>query len=168
MAAQPSTIAIKLRRIREAYLKQLPTQLDVIRETLLVIDPKTPSMADLENLHRRLHTLKGASASFGLGKVAAVADTGEHLVKAALAGQPADAAWRRQIEVHLAKLQEEIAAIDEQSQETDLGVKKMLAAAERSQSDSEKKIVFLCEDDPYQRQSFATQIGCFGFDVKVT
>ena len=165
MATQPSTIAIKLKRIREAYLKQLPGQLDVIRETLLVLDPTAPSMDDLEDLHRRLHTLKGASASFGLGKVAAVADAGERLAKAALTGQPADAAWRSQIEAHLAKLQEEIAAVDGQSQETDLGVKEMLAAAERSRSDSERKIVFLCEDDPFQRQSFATQIGCFGLEV---
>ncbi len=164
MAAQPSTIAIKLRRIREAYLKQLPAQLEVIRETLLVMDPKKPSAEDLADLHRRLHTLKGASASFGLGKVAAVADAGEQLAKGAAAGAAADAAWRRQMEAHLAKLTEEVAAVD-QSQEAELRVKEVLDAAERSQSGSEKKIVFLCEDDPFQRQSFATQIGCFGFEV---
>ena len=164
MATPPSTVAIKLKRIREAYLKQLPTQLQVIRETLLVLDPKSPSNADLEDLHRRLHTLKGASASFGLSKVAAVADAGEQLAKGTLQGQPADAAWRRQMEAHVAKLAEEVAAAD-QSQEIDLKVNQMLAAAERSKSDSERKIVFLCEDDPFQRQSIATQIGCFGFEV---
>jgi diguanylate cyclase (GGDEF)-like protein len=166
MSAQPSTIAIKLKRIREAYLKQLPTQLEVIRETLVVIDRNKPAQADLEDLHRRIHTLKGASASFGLNKVAAIADVAESLAKGVLAGEAADGAWRRQMEGHFAKLAEQIAAAD-QSQETDLKVQEMLAAAEMSKnrSDSEKKMIFLCEDDPFQRQSFATQIGCFGFEV---
>lgn len=165
MSAQPSTIAIKLRRIREAYLKQLPAQLEVIRETFFVLESNNPAPADLEDLHRRLHTLKGASASFGLVRVSAVADAGEHLAKGALAGAAApDAAWRRQMAGVLADLEEEIAAIDP-SQDTDPKVQELLAAAQRSKSDSERKMVFLCEDDPFQRQSIATQIGCFGFEV---
>ena len=163
MAIQPSTVAIKLKRIREAYLKQLPAQLEVIRATLLVLDEKRPAASDLEDLHRLLHTIKGSSASFGVGKIAAVADAGEQLAKAALQGAAADASWRRQMEAHLDKLAQEVAAID-QGVEADLGVKHMLAAAERSQNEGER-IVFLCEDDPFQRQSFATQIGCFGFEV---
>ena len=47
MAIQPSTVAIKLKRIREAYLKQLPAQLEVIRATLLVLDEKRPAASDL-------------------------------------------------------------------------------------------------------------------------
>jgi diguanylate cyclase (GGDEF)-like protein len=164
MAALPTnTIAIKLKRIREAYLKQLPSQLQVICETLQVMDA-TPSAEDLEDLHRRLHTLKGASASFGLSRIAAVAETGERLAKEALKGAPTDAAWRKQIEALLAKLDEEVAVVD-QSAEDDLRVKEVLAAAERSRGGVDHKIVFLCEDDPFQRQSFATQIGCFGFEV---
>ena len=164
MSAQPNTIAIKLKRIREAFLKQLPAQLEVIRETLLVVDRNSPAMADLEDLHRRIHTLRGASASFGLKKVAAVAEVAESLAKGVLTGEKADAAWRSRLEAHLAKLAEEVVAVDT-STETDLKVQEMLDAAERSKSDSENKIVFLCEDDPFQRQSFATQIGCFGFEV---
>jgi len=166
MAALPtSTIAIKLKRIREAYLKQLPSQLQVIRETLQVMDA-VPTPADLEDLHRRLHTLKGASASFGLSRIAALAETGEQLAKGALQGEPAGAAWKKQIEALLPKLEEELSVVDHAPEE-DLRVKQLLAAAERSRggSDSEHKIVFLCEDDPFQRQSFATQIGCFGFEV---
>lgn len=164
MAAQPNTIAIKLKRIREAYLRQLPSQLQVIRETLLVLDPKKPAAADLEDLHRRLHTLKGASASFGFNRIAALADAGEQLAKGAMEGGTADAAWRRQLETQLTRLEEETAAVALEGEE-DLRVKEVLAAAKRSCSDRDRKIVFLCEDDPFQRQSFATQIGCFGFEV---
>ena len=165
MSTQPSMLAIKLKRIREAYLKQLPAQLEAIRDSLFVLDGKNPARADLEDLHRRLHTLKGASASFGLSKLSAVADAGEHLAQAALAGEAApDASWRQRMEGHLAKLLEEIEGIDPH-RETDLKFQEFLSAAERSKGDSEMKTIFLCEDDPYQRQFIATQIGCFGFEV---
>jgi DNA-binding response OmpR family regulator len=68
------------------------------------------------------------------------------------------------MEKHLDRLAEEIAAVDV-SQESDHRVQEMLAASGRGKSASERKIVFLCEDDPFQRQSIATQIGCFGFEV---
>jgi diguanylate cyclase (GGDEF)-like protein len=40
-----------------------------------------------------------------------------------------------------------------------------LAIAADAVTERERKLVYLCEDDSYQRLTMATQIGCFGFEV---
>lgn len=156
--------ASSLKRIRTSYIKQLPSQLEKIRTAWAAFDARNPGQAELKELHRCIHTLRGSSVSFGLGKVSFAAALAEKMTKEALlTGEAQDSAWSRQLEEHFAQMEREVAAIDA-SQDLNLHGIELVAAAEGIQA-KEMKTIYLCEDDFFQRQTLATQIGCFGFQV---
>ncbi len=64
---------------------------------------------------------------------------------------------------HFVRMEHEISVIDPtQGMESQI---QELAIAAGEISERERKLVYLCEDDSYQRLTLATQIGCFGFEV---
>lgn len=164
MSAEVMTAANKLKRIREAYIKQLPAQLEVIRKAYSDVVQSSCAITELETLHRSIHTLKGACASFGLKTVSTVAAGGELLAKEAInLDTPPDSVWHQKIKECLATLAEATTKID-LSQTIDTRAIELVAAAEIS-SGRDQKVIYLCEDDSYQRLSLSTQIECFGFKV---
>jgi diguanylate cyclase (GGDEF)-like protein len=164
MSSPALSAAGRLKRIRESYIKQLPAQLEKILAAYAAYRSENPDQAKLQELHRFIHTLRGSSVSFGLSQVSAAAALAEKSAKEALlTGEPHDSGWYRQMEQCLAQMECEVAAIDA-SQETSLQGMELIAAAETSQG-KEMKTIYLCEDDFFQRQTLATQIGCFGFQV---
>jgi diguanylate cyclase (GGDEF)-like protein len=60
-------------------------------------------------------------------------------------------------------MEHEISAIDP-AQGMESQIHELATAVEQT-SERERKIVYLCEDDSFQRLTLATQIGCFGFEV---
>lgn len=164
MRTQVLSAANKLKKIREAYLKQLPAQFETIRTTYTELVQQFQAET-LELLHRRVHTLRGSSASFGLTRLSAAMARGERLLKEAL--QPdhtMDEAWHQQWRECFARIELELpqpespAAIDTRAVE-------LVTAGNLDDSEREQKLVYLCEDDTYQRLTLATQIECFGFRV---
>ncbi|MEI6213614.1 MAG: diguanylate cyclase [Desulfuromonadales bacterium] len=159
-----TAIEAKLKKIREAYIKQLPVQLEAIQDSysrLLAGDSHEPL---LEDLHRRIHTMKGASASFRLSALSSVATAGELLAKEAMQGTiSADNFWHHNMLELFNRMGQEISAIDP-VEGSGFQFHEMAMAAGKI-SERERKIVYLCEDDPCHRMSLATQIGCFGFEV---
>ena len=124
------TAASRLKRIRTSYIKQLPSQLEKIRTAYAVFDAGNPGQAELKELHRCIHTLRGSSVSFGLGKVSFAAALAEKMTKEALlTGEAQDSAWSRQLEEQFAQMEREVAAIDA-SQEMSLHGMELIAAAE--------------------------------------
>jgi diguanylate cyclase (GGDEF)-like protein len=164
LSAQPAIVAAKLKNIREAYIKQLPSQFEGIRAAYSEFVQGEQGGATLELLHRRIHTMKGASASFRLSMLSAEATAGMHLVKEALqTPTPPDRHWHKRMQEFFVRMEREISSIDP-AQGMELQIQELAIAAEES-TEKERKVVYLCEDDSYQRMSMATQIGCFGFDV---
>ncbi len=94
MSANTAVVAAKLKKIREAYIKQLPVQLEGNRAAYKAFVQGDQGDAPLEELHRRIHTMKGACASFRLSLLNAVATTAEHLAKEALQTAPTVAGIR--------------------------------------------------------------------------
>ena len=161
MNNQPLTVAEKLNRIREAYLKQLPAQVEGINSAY---DDFVHGKGTLEDLHRRIHTLKGAGASFGLSRLSAAAATGEDLAKQALQNDsPVNREWHLRMRGCLTRLGQE-AAGGEAAPELEFRTGELEAPGENA-GGRKRKVVYLCEDDPFLRPSLATQIGCFGFEV---
>lgn len=161
---KPGAVAIKLQKIREAYIKQLPTQLEGIRASYAELVLGDQGNKPLEDLHRRIHTLKGACASFRLSMLSSVAAVGEQLAKEALqAASPLDRYWHQSMQEQFARMEHEISIIDP-LQGMELQIQELAIAAEEV-TEREQKLVYLCEDDSYQRLTLATQIGCFGFEV---
>ncbi|HEX9079274.1 MAG TPA: response regulator, partial [Desulfuromonadaceae bacterium] len=164
MGVKATLVATKLKKLREAFIRQLPSQLDVIRDAYAALGQGTPSKEALDELHRCLHTLRGSSANFGLDALSAIAAEGELLTKKAKKGETdPEVPWRPVLEEQIARMAREVSHIDA-SQVMDLQALEIVAAAETFQV-NERKVVYLCEDDSFQRLNLATQIGCFGFEV---
>ncbi len=164
MSAQTAAVAAKLKKIRESYIKQLPAQLEGIRASYSEFVQGEQESALLENLHRRIHTMKGACASFRLSMLSSVATSGEHLAQEALqAAAPTDRHWHQKMQELFSRMEHEISTIDPmQGMESQL---QELATAAGDTTDRIRKLVYLCDDDSFQRLTLATQIGCFGFEV---
>ncbi|HBA70931.1 MAG: hypothetical protein A2X82_00855 [Geobacteraceae bacterium GWC2_55_20] len=164
MSTQIVSAATRLKKIREAYAKQLPVQLEGIRKSYDEFVAGGVWGERLEDLHRRIHTMKGASASFGLSMLSAAAAAGENLAKEALQTiTPTDKNWHLQMQECFSQIDREIARIDPE-QGMELQIQELTVASDAS-ADKEQKVVYLCEDDSFQRLALATQIGCFGFEV---
>ncbi|MFP5223152.1 MAG: response regulator [Acidobacteriota bacterium] len=159
-----SSAPSKLQKLREAFIKQLPNQLAAIRIRFDALDKDNPSPKDLEDFHRAVHTIKGSSAAFGLKELSATAEVGELLAKEAVAGRvDAMPEWREMMAAHLHSMSQAIERVD---CGCDMGFVTLdVAAAETIHSGADRKVVYLCEDDPLQLSSLVTQIGCFGFEV---
>lgn len=164
MSTQPEAVAAKLKKIREAYIKQLPVQMEGIRASYATFVLGEQGGAPLEDLHRRIHTMKGACATFRLSMLSSMATTGEQLAKEALQSEvPPDRLWHQKMQEQFARMEHEISVIDP-AQGMESQIHELATAVEQT-SERERKIVYLCEDDSYQRLTLATQIGCFGFEV---
>ncbi|MDD2851126.1 MAG: diguanylate cyclase [Desulfuromonadaceae bacterium] len=164
MSVPVATATTKLKRIREAYVKQLPTQLEVIRKSYYDTEQQSCGIAELEIFHRNIHTLKGACASFGLKAVSVIAASGELLAKEAMNPEtPPDKIWYQKIQECLASLEEEIKNIN-LSQSIDTRLVELVAATETT-GERAQKVIYIFEEDSYQRMSLATQIECFGYLV---
>lgn len=164
MSTQAEAVSAKLKKIREAYIKQLPAQLEGIRASYSKFVQGEQGSAPLEDLHRRIHSMKGACASFRLSMLSSVAMAGEHLAKEAIqAATPPDRYWHQKVQEQLNRMEHEISAIDP-DQGMELQAQELAIAAGET-IERERKLVYLCEDDSYQRLTLATQIGCFSFEV---
>lgn len=164
MTIQAISAAGKLKRIREAYVKQLPAQMQSIQTAYTQAVQNSCRKDDLENFHRSMHTLKGACATFGLKSISIVAASGELLAKDALdSDDPPEKEWHQKIKECLATLDEEIKTIDLSLSVDTRGVE--LVSAADTNNGRDQKVIYICEDDSYQRLSLATQIECFGFKV---
>jgi diguanylate cyclase (GGDEF)-like protein len=164
MASQAVSVATKLKKIREAFIKQIPTQLEAIRAVYADVAQGTELTSALENLHRHAHNLKGACASFGLDMLSEAAKTGEQLVRDVMqSGAIPDAHWHQKMQESLSQMEQEAGRIDP-SEGGDIQTRG-LAAATGDKQDRERKFIYLCEDDAFQRLSLTTQISCFGFEV---
>jgi len=164
MARQVVSVTAKLQKIRESYIKQIPVQLETIRAAYEEAVREGFHAASLENLHRRIHTLGGACASFGLTTLSEAAKAAELMAKDVLrTGTVPDEHWHREMCESFARLEQEADQIDPLV-EMDIQTRD-LAVMSNVTRDRERKCVYLCEDDSFQRLSLATQIGCFGFEV---
>jgi HPt (histidine-containing phosphotransfer) domain-containing protein len=109
MAGDTVSIADRLKAIRASYIKQLPSQLQGIRSAFDAIAEHPAPGPELEALHYAIHTLRGASASFGVAKLAEAAAAAEQLAKEGLQAGPATC-WSTRMSQYLALMEREAAS----------------------------------------------------------
>lgn len=160
-----SSISERIRKLKLAFIDQLPSQLEMIRKTLAGIDVLSGLDSRLEELHRQIHTLQGSAASFGLRTLSRAADKGEELAMAVLKDRTAlSVQWKNTMEELLYEVSLEISAIPSYMPEC-IASCNLLRSQMVTDHDRER-LIYLCEDDPVQCKNLATQIRCFGFRVK--
>lgn len=157
----------KLRKIRLAFIEQLPAQLAAIRDSYTALVADQGGRDGLEKLHRLLHTLRGGSASFGLSVLATVAAEAELTARKAMEGEIAcDQDWQRLIQELLVRLQREVEQLA-LAEQTSFPDQEKVPPLRRDKVQRERKLVYICEDDEHLARSLATQLQCFGFDAVV-
>ncbi len=165
MGDSTNFVNLKLKKIRESFIKQLPKQLEAIREAYnLFVQDGSSELPELEELHRKIHTLKGASATFGLKGVSTTAAAAEKLAKELMTsgGEP-DRSWHKQLQEHFKQMEQETGLID-LGLEMDFQAERLVIGKDLTAEDVKKR-VYVCESDSFQRLTLATQIECFGFEV---
>ncbi len=231
----------RLAKLRKAFIAQLPAQLGGIKEKFaaldLVLSVKNNDLAPtpgndnpaallhpkrgLEDLHRSIHTLKGASASFGLKNLSIEASIAEELAKKTLtwklkptqqseqsdsveSGEPDSnqtgsqsksveivkaeqiSQWYSLMSDHIARLSTVIDSISNTMENECTGERMLSESGQNISTEyiktqdkvdakftdkttfkphSSERVVYICEDDPFQCANLADQIRCFGFRV---
>lgn len=157
-----NSISERMRKLKLAFIDQLPSQLGKIRDAFTSMDAQQDDR--LDDFHRRIHTLKGASASFGLKKLSHAADRLEEIIKNAMIGRTDRKQWKEKVEESLAEIAREISAIPEDVPECIASFD--LPRQVKSKDRDLDRLIYLCEDDPVQCKNMASQIKCFGFKVE--
>jgi diguanylate cyclase (GGDEF)-like protein len=160
----PDALEEKVARLRASYLQKLPAQLEALRQAYATLASGPIERKDCVDLHRRFHTLRGGSASFGFATLAAIAAGGEQGLKALLDGGCDPEAFGR------CGLEGCLERLDEEARRTDGPVSRPalpldLAPPVAVPEESRQKTIYVCDDDPLQCRVLATQLGCFGFEV---
>ncbi len=160
----PDSLEEKVARLRATYLQQLPTQLDALRQAYATLASGPIERKACVDLHRRFHTLRGGSASFGFATLAAIAAEGEQSLKAVLdGGCDPETFGRCGLEGYLERLDQEVrrSAGPAGRPAPPLDLAPPMAAP----GESRQKTVYVCDDDALQCRVLATQLECFGFEV---
>ena len=163
MSTQVTSVTNKLQRIRDSYIKQLPAQLETIRKTYVDLHQDPLGSENLAVLHRLIHTVRGASATFGFSGLSAAAAVGELLVKDLMQAKQVPTGWHEEIIDCIRAMKTEVANIAA-AQGVEINTSELMAAAEASVVKDGKK-VYLCDQDSFQRLTMAAQLDCFGFEV---
>lgn len=156
--------AIKLQRIKDAYLKQLPDQLDAILKEYERFAEQRGKGSDLVGLHRQVHTLRGSSASFGLKRLSSAVSELEKLLKDSVfqPGHP-EQKWHMQWQEAYSLVRHE--AENQDTAGIDPRGAELVSAPAPKGGDGARKLIYICEDDNFQRLTLATQLECFGFSI---
>jgi CheY-like chemotaxis protein len=163
MSTQVTSVTNKLHKIRDSYLKQLPAQLETIRKTYVDLRQDPVGSEKLALLHRLIHTIRGASGTFGFSDLSAAAAVGEHLVKNLMQSKQVSTSWHDEI-IDCIKAMNTEAANIAAAHGVELDTSELVAVAEASAVKDAKK-VYLCDQDSFQRLTLAAQLECSGFEV---
>lgn len=165
METKAVATAAKLQKIRDAYLKHLPTQLAAIADEYERLITEQAGGKDMATLHRQMHTLRGSSASFGFVRLSAAASEAEKLLKEVLVLQShPKPGWHGKWQEAFTFVEHEIKAVEPDAT-IDLRAVELVAANSSVLDKNGQKLIYLCEDDTYQRLTLTAQIECFGFRV---
>ncbi len=153
----------KLEKLREAFARQLPERVATIVAAWEGLPGEGWCPERLGDLVRLLHNLAGTAATFGLADVAGAA-------------RKAEKEARRIVESCLPPTQEQCAEIRTLlSALPAAGTSRRAPALAPEERDGiltkphcaeQRKRVYLADDDPVLSKSLASQIGCFGYDVR--
>jgi diguanylate cyclase (GGDEF)-like protein len=154
----------KLKSLRESYVRQLPDRVTGLEEFYERFKREPAAFAGLPDFHRLAHSLKGSSATFGYKEMGDAAFRLERLLKALLqAGGKPDAHHLEEVGVSLGFVRDALSRLEEKDDGAHLSFGAALAAG--LVESTEKRLVYLVEDDPHVLQDLSLQISCFGYEV---
>lgn len=168
-AAPQDSFQERKRRLRESFIEQLPDRLRQARDLLAAITTSERQDEPLSQLHLIFHTLKGSGASFGFEAINASAKEAEQTLREVLDGD-------RRLSPHLlADLRRHVQTLEELKLSVDSAMSadsqpRFAMPSQRSdeqtaRTESNRRLIYLCDDDAMLAQELSEQLGCFGYAV---
>jgi diguanylate cyclase (GGDEF)-like protein len=163
-----SSLQEKITRLRNAFIAELPERMAQIAHLYGQLLTKGENPAQMEELHRLLHTIKGTSASFGMAELSRRAASAEDAAKTVLDyGWPETRVLERELGACLQGLYQ---VVDERDSKADAEQGQragfQISSAD-PQSDNLLPLIYLCDDDALQADYLAAQLRCFGYQVEL-
>ncbi len=156
-----------LKQITVDFLAGLPGQWGAIQTAWARVRRDESDPADLSDLVQKTHSLAGASGSLGFFKIAEQARLSQRALEVAASApsdpQALELAERRMDELGKAVMYDRQVDLAELTQR--LGAARAVTASLEEQR--KRRMVFLVEDDSVQARELSTQIGYFGYGVRI-
>jgi diguanylate cyclase (GGDEF)-like protein len=168
MEARKPTLREKIQKLRRAFLAKAPDTVAQGRElsARLIRAPREPGT--LDDLYRTFHSIKGTSASFGLGEISHQGAAGEEIIlafraldeEARLLALPSTVAEMGEVLTRVLAMAAEALNTENQTAAQE-------PAFDLSEADSgdgqPRKRVYMCDDDELAAENLAVQLSCFGY-----
>jgi len=162
----------KIARLRQTFIDQLPERLAEGRKVFVQLKV-AQSPENIAHLHRFFHSIKGTSRSFGFENLANCILAGDDISNRLL-NQPETLPtdWLAIIEETLNSLESEVKQLGKTDHSTTQPLNNIAyfnPQEQQAESDisSHNKMIYLCDDDPLQTESLATQLGFFGYQARI-
>lgn len=159
-------IAKKLLAHRQAFVANLPEKLTKIEESWQLLVEKSWSTNTLSNLHRMVHSLSGSCGTFGLLQAGEMAhNTATLLVILSKQGTPATKQQQKKIQNSLKTLADAIQNSLQKSEQQEESTPE--SPRENTLKPDRQPTIYMVECDDELAQTLATQLGFFGYSVKI-
>ena len=170
MQTVSSALAARKAKLFAAFVAQIPSQLAEARDLLIEVGLIASPEDTAARLKRIFHNLRGSGATFGLKALSAEAEAAEMVVDQAIRRRGlASAEFAAEVRQHIATIDRLAArALGELPQanaaDSDEGLPEPDTPSLRQDS-SERRTVYVCDDDQFQAAQIHSQLSCFGYDV---
>jgi len=169
MKPQRESLHIKIERLRRDFLAELPNRLVKITEDFQHVKQSPDDVALQQALHRSLHNIKGAAASFGLQELRALAIQAETILKEKYdAHSMLDAAAIKQVESILQQLSMQVVPEKKRLDwvQTFPAFELSNEQAQVSQLSDYQPLIYICDDDALLVESLHIQLACFMYKTE--
>lgn len=160
---QKESVREKLLALQHDYGKRLPEKLEQIEKIRDQIIASEYNEERCRILHNLFHKLAGAGETFGFDDMGRVARDGELFIKFVL-DRGTSEGWKRKIDKHVSLLRKACEESLEKNMEPQEHLPKSAASGGRG---TDKRLVFLVEDDTELAEYLAVQIDYYGFQSRL-
>jgi len=169
MDSKKESLKSKIERLRHSFFAELPDRLDVVDKDFnqLELDPNNSNIQ--KELHRKIHNIKGTSASFGLKALSHIAIQIESLLKKIIEeSHIVDEAIIGNIQSMLFQLNYVAKEIINSgvSENESFPAFELSADCLTSTQQQNNFLIFICDDDKSLLEYLSVQLDCFAYSTK--
>ncbi len=167
MSTQSESLQDKIARLRQSFFTKLPERIDKIEQDVLQLR-QSPENVDIFNeLYRRVHNIKGASASFGLKDLSQLANELETQLKQMREqAHYSNPAIMKSIQALVQRLRQTITQLLETQsiQDTQFPIFELPKVVSlEHDTDKQIPVIYICDDDLDLQETLQAQLSYFSY-----
>ncbi len=164
MTNQRESLKSKIARLRAGFFEELPERIAKIEQNFDCLTQNPHEIDCQKELHRRIHNIKGAAASFGLTELAQLAKQAETKIKQ-MQESPVQqrGLWLEELALVLKQFEGHIntdtaSAYEYHFPSFDLSTEK------NPVSELNNPLIYICDDDAALLENLKIQLACFAYE----